>query len=57
MVSGTVSVEMYLCLFYLLLYLTNFDYIDHRSIFVMLECRLLDTEVDGINPGISMLCP
>ena len=22
-----------------------------------LECRFLDTEVDGSNPGISMLCP
>ena len=21
------------------------------------ECRFLDTEVDGSNPGISMLCP
>ena len=23
---------------------------------VWLECRFLDTEVDGSNPGISMLC-
>ena len=22
-----------------------------------LECRLLDTEVDGSNPGVGMLCP
>ena len=22
-----------------------------------LECLFLDTEVDGSNPGISMLCP
>ena len=22
-----------------------------------LECRLQDTEVDGSNPGISVLCP
>ena len=22
-----------------------------------LECRILDTDVDGSNPGISMLCP
>ena len=22
-----------------------------------LECRFMDTEVDGSNPGISMLCP
>ena len=29
-----------------------------RSILVMWsECRFLDTEVDGSNPGISMLCP
>ena len=29
-----------------------------RSILVMwLECRFLDTEVDGLNTGISMLCP
>ena len=28
------------------------------SILVMwLECRFWDTEVDGSNPGISMLCP
>ena len=28
------------------------------SILVMwLECRFLDTHVDGSNPGISMLCP
>ena len=28
-----------------------------RSIFVMwLECRFQDTEVDGSNPDISMLC-
>ena len=28
------------------------------SILVMwLECRFLDAEVDGSNPGISMLCP
>ena len=24
---------------------------------VWLECRFLDTEVDGSNPGISILCP
>ena len=24
---------------------------------VWLECRYLDTEVDGANPGISILCP
>ena len=24
---------------------------------IWLECRFLDTEVDGSNPGISMLCP
>ena len=30
----------------------------NRSILVMwLECRFLDTEVEGSNPGISMLCP
>ena len=29
-----------------------------RSILVVwLECRFLDTEVDGSNPGNSMLCP
>ena len=29
-----------------------------RSILVVwLECLFLDTEVDGSNPGISMLCP
>ena len=28
------------------------------SILVMwLECRFLDTEIDGSNPDISMLCP
>ena len=28
------------------------------SILVMwLECRFLDTEVDGLNPGINILCP
>ena len=32
---------------------TRFDW----SILVMwLECRFLDTEVDGSNPGISILC-
>ena len=24
---------------------------------MLLESRILDTEVDGSNPGISMLCP
>ena len=29
-----------------------------ENIMVMwLECMLLDTGVDGLNPGISMLCP
>ena len=29
-----------------------------RTILIMwLECRFLDTEVDGSKPGICMLCP
>ena len=32
--------------------------VTNKTIFVMwLECRLLDTAVDGSNPDISMLCP
>ena len=27
------------------------------SVVMWLECRLLDTEVDGSNPSICMLCP
>ena len=30
---------------------------DWSILVVWLECRFLDTEVDGSNPGISMLCP
>ena len=34
------------------------SYLSCRSILVMwLECQFLDTEVDGLNPSISMLCP
>ena len=29
----------------------------YEQLVMWLECRLLDTGVDGLNPGISMLCP
>ena len=47
-------VTMYI---YSYIYYIYYVHIDLRSILVMwLKCRLLDTEVDCSNPGISMLC-
>ena len=48
--------DMYkhVCLGFLIGYVVIYG---HGSILVMsLECRFLDTEVDGSNPDISMLC-
>ena len=38
-------------------WLQTICFINWSILVVWLECRFLDTEVDGSNRGISMLCP
>ena len=35
----------------------TYDMYIYSILVVWLECRFLDTEADGSNPGLNMLCP